>query len=357
MERSNIKGIIKKYITAHRMAHANMRIPKVNHILTSEEINIIKSTWGKEFCRGKIKCYEFYKKFCGIFDINYIPNDYYYLAETVLNKGWASSFLQHKCNLKYFIPEINRPVTLLQCIDGHLLGKDDLVINMLDAINLLKSKEEFVFKIAQGTGGGNGVKKIILKTQPDKERYLQDLLSSSKNFIVQECIKQSSFMAGFNFDSVNTIRVLSLNINDQCTVLSSFLRMGGKGSFVDNLSSGGGVLVGINKDGILNYWGIRKNYEQVEVAPSGLVFKNTRIDYYDAIKEFVIQTHKRFCPANLIGWDITVDDNHNIIVIEVNLDSAEIEAHQIFNGPIFGGRIKEVMKYIDNNSSDIKIRL
>ena len=190
------------------------------------------------------------------------------------------------------------------------------------------------------------MQKIKWEGQEDAELMLERLLKP-EDLIIQELLYQSDFMASFNPDSVNTFRLLTLNINERCTVLSSFVRMGAKGSFVDNLCSGGGALVGISQDGKLCDFGIRKDYSKCYETPTGLAFKGMQVPDWNNIKETVIGFHQHIPYANLIGWDITVDKKGVPIVIEINLDSAEIEAHQIFNGPVFGDRLDEVRNYIE----------
>ena len=56
----------------------------------------------------------------------------------------------------------------------------------------------------------------------------------------------------------------------------------------------------------------------------------------------------------MIGWDVTIDKEGNPIVIEVNLDRALIEAHQVFNGPVFGDRLAEVKEYIENRKPTLR---
>lgn len=125
-------------------------------------------------------------------------------------------------------------------IDGHYVSEDNTEMSKNEAIMLLKSKEEFICKVAMGTGGGRGVQKIRMEEQTDPHLTLDQLLKP-EDLIFQEVLSQSDFMASFNPDSVNTFRFLTLNINEHCTVLSSFVRMGAKGSYVDNLCSGGGI--------------------------------------------------------------------------------------------------------------------
>ena len=264
----------------------------------------------------------------------------------MLNLRWASFFLQHKCNLKYIIPECNRPKTILQKIDGHYVFEDNKEITHEEAINLLRKKDLFMCKIALGSGGGHGVHKVCLSREKNSNELLDEMLKP-EDLIFQEVIQQSVFMSSLNPDSVNTFRLLTLNINGICTVLSSFVRMGAKGSYVDNLCSGGGALVGINQEGCLNEFGIRKDYSKCYETPTGISFKKLEVPNWEGIKEKIIRFHKQIPYANMIGWDVTIDKDGEPIVIEINLDSAEIEAHQIFNGPVFGERFDEVRQYIE----------
>ena len=329
-----------------RLHKANKRLNKQKKAqLTSTELSEVKALWGKEFNKGKRDAYAFYKAFCDRFDIRYMPNDYYNYAELVLNLRWAAYFLQHKCCFDFFIPECNLPSTIIKKIDGHYLVNNK-EISEIEAVRVLRDEETFVFKIARATGGGMGVKKVDLVEIGDPDCYLVELVKPS-DFICQKVIEQSAFMAQFNPGSCNTIRILTLNINGEATVLSSFIRMGGIGSFVDNLSTGGGVLVGVDQDGNLSSWGINKQYDRIFQAPTGVLFKGLQIPDFQTIKGFVLSLQKEMPFANLIAWDIAISKNGKPIVIEYNLDVGEVEAHQVFNGPVFGERTNEVREYIN----------
>ena len=204
-------------------------------------------------------------------------------------------------------------------------------------------------KLLGELGGGKGVRKIVLDEIQDKDSFLDELLSSI-DIEFEKVVQQNVFLSQFNPDSVNTIRFITLNINEKCTVLSAFLRMGSRGSFVDNLSGGDGVLVGINQEGYLNGFGVDKRFNKIYQAPTGIALKGMCIPDYDRIKQQIVDFHKKIPFANLIGWDVTLDRDMNPIIIEINLDTAVIEAHQVFNGPVFGDRINEVRRYIDERT-------
>lgn len=297
-----------------------------------------------------------YKNFCGKFDPNYVPDDYYSFAERVLNLRWFAWFVEGKANLKFFIPPENRAKVLLQKIDGHFVKEDNVEITLSDAKSILSGCPEFMAKVARESGGGIGVRKIVWDSISDKESVLNEIMSPI-DMVYEYVIRQNDFMSMFNPDSVNTIRFVTLNINGKCTVLSAFLRMGNKGSCVDNLSGGGGVLVGINQEGLLSDFGIDKHFNKKFESPTGVVFKGVKIPNYGGIKGKIISFHQRIPYANLIGWDVALDELGNAVVVELNLACALVEAHQIFNGPIFGDRLDEVMAYIENRKPLLKCHL
>ncbi len=344
--------IAYKYDLRRREEKCNERGARYTQAtLSKDEIEAIKKVWGRY--GGKYHAFSFYKKFCGVFNPHFVPDDYYDFAEHVLNLRWSAYFLQHKCNLKYIIPVQNRAKVILQKIDGHIVYEDNTEISKQEAITCLKNHPVFMAKIARGTGGGKGVQKVLLNELKDVNSSLEKLLSPI-DVEFEEVIKQSDFLSQFNPDSVNTLRFVTLNINGNCTLLSTFLRMGSRGAFVDNLSGGHGVLVGITKDGVLNDFGIDKNFEKKYESPTGVPFAGIVVPDFSSIKNQIIKFHKKIPFANLIGWDVTIDCKGNPIVIEVNLDSALVEAHQVFNGPIFGDRLKEVMEYIQERKPLLK---
>lgn len=341
--KEKVKYIYKNHISKARNKQLNYPF---NVKITTSELSKLKSYWNSKISNNRLICYEFYKSF-GLFDPQLIPNDIYAEAERLLNPFRYSLCAQHKCLLKLFIPAESRPTTIIQNIDGHYFDSQDNPISKKQAIEIAKGYTPFMIKIAAGSGGGRGIKKVEIDYDVEKtfDEYGRD-------FICQGVLKEHETLARFNPECINTIRVLSLNINDKCDILSSFVRMGGLGSIVDNLhsSKGTGVLVGLKPNGTFHSFGIDKNYNKVILAPTGIPFEGLKLEHYQEVKEFVQHWHQKSFPfANLIGWDIIINVEGKPIVIEINLDSADIAAHQIFNGPIFGDRTQEVLDYIKAN--------
>lgn len=329
----------------HRKRYYNYRTicMKQKANLTADEKTAIRNVWGKSW-GGQLESYRFYKAMCGEVNPHFVPDDFYAYAERVLNLRWSAYFLQHKCLLKATIPARNRAKVLLQKIDGHFVTEGNEEMSKAQAKEILSSCPEFMAKVARATGGGKGVRKIVWDKISNKEEVLSDIMYPI-DMEYELVLRQHEFMAQFNPDSINTFRIITLNINEHCSVISTFMRMGAKGSFVDNMCSGG-VTVGVDKEGNISEYGVDESFDKHLKSPSGLTFKGMKVPDFETIKQKVIALHKRIPYANLIGWDISLDETGEVIVVEMNLDGAILQQHQIFNGPIFGDRIEEVKAYI-----------
>lgn len=288
--------------------------------------------------------HSFYKGFCGYFDERFIPSDIYNgLVEYTLNLRKYSICLQHKAILGNFIESRNRCNTIINVIDNVCYDHDWNILSVDEVVDKVKLLNCNVI-IKPSTASGGGRKVLFLNSKDIKN----DDFFNKGDCIIQDFLREGDELSRFNLDTLNTIRMLTLNLNGKCTVLSFFLRMGIKGMHVDNLSSGG-ILVGIKDDGRLHDFALDKKLNKVYESPSGILFKGQIINCYNALKEFALNNHKRIALANLIAWDLAIDKEGNPIVVEINLDSGEIQFHQIYNGPLFGERTNEVIEYVKSH--------
>jgi hypothetical protein len=120
---------------------------------------------------------------------------------------------------------------------------------------------------------------------------------------------------------------------------------------VDNFSSGG-MLVGIDGlSGKLASHAIDGSWKKYSNSPSGIPFEGCVINSFDKIKMKVIEYHRQLPLTKIIAWDFAVTSNSDIVFIENNLETPEIDFLQYFNGPLFGERTKEVIDYIKSNQA------
>ena len=315
--------------------------------LTRTEKKQIKALWEPINSRGinLYRWHQFYKACCGYFDERFVPSTIYNgLLEYTMNQRKFSSFLQHKGEFHLFIKPEHRCKTIFSNINEKLYDDEMDLLTKSKALQILHERKDdmIVVKPSIGSGGGRGVRMLSKK---DITLSNFDEILGTTDYIVQDVLHEGEDLRRFNRDTVNTIRLLSLNLNGRVSVLSAFLRMGAKGMLVDNVSSGG-IFVGIKSDGYLHDYALDKGLNKTYISPSGMVFKDVYLSSYSSICDFAMRHHKDFPLANLIAWDFAIDEKNNVIVLEINLDSGDVHWHQMFNGPLFGDRTEEVIDYV-----------
>lgn len=103
--------------------------------------------------------------------------------------------------------------------------------------DFLHTHSRFVLKPNRGTSG-EGVQ-IIARDQFASDDALLDFIRLKKEFVLEEIICQHPQMARLNPDSINTLRIVFLSAAGQTHFLYCSVRVGRRGSSVDNLCAGG----------------------------------------------------------------------------------------------------------------------
>ena len=165
------------------------------------------------------------------------------------------------------------------------------------------------------------------------------------DFIVQRPLQPASGVAAMNASSINTIRIMTLKL-DEPAVVSSVIRVGRAGSPVDNMTFRRRRCLRDQPGGRLNAWAT-----------------DSRDNRVSSIRTTVIASMVRKCrgsrrrgtscgapPApfyfDLASWDVTIDPQCRPTLVEVNLRGQEISFHQVNNGPLFGERTEEVLHHV-----------
>lgn len=128
---------------------------------------------------------------------------------------------------------IKTPKVVLRNVGGVLYNADFDPLTKSQALDLMNKYSALVFKTSCNSGHGTGV------TMVEKCDYENEMEIREKDYIVQEILKQHSFLSNYNSSSVNIIRITTLNLDGEVTVLSGILRIGPPGAFCDLLERGG----------------------------------------------------------------------------------------------------------------------
>ena len=141
-----------------------------------------------------------------------------------------------------------------------------------------------------------------------------------KSMFIEPSLKQESFLHTFNPDTVNTVRVLTLNdINGNIKIISAAVRFGRKGGFVDNMHAGG-LAVSINLNtGCMESYGARRHEptKYYEHPDSHIKFEGCKVPQWDEIRSLVIRTLTYLPPYRSVGFDIVTTEN-GPLVLEIN---------------------------------------
>ncbi|MEX2347523.1 MAG: sugar-transfer associated ATP-grasp domain-containing protein [Balneolaceae bacterium] len=265
----------------------------------------------------------------------YIPEDiFYFKIEPILNNEeyyWTYS------NKMLFHRVLNvSSLDLIYKLKGNLYDSD---FNIMHHNLFNELSGPFIAKKMIDSQGGKGIKKI------ETPGNLLNYLNSHDNIIIQRYLQQHPFFQKLNETSLNTIRVISLSMNNKINVLSAVLRMGRTGSIVDNLSSGG-LTIGIDKSGYTRNFLFDKNFQRYEHThpDSNVTISSKKIPGFKAMMELTKELHKKVPFIGLVSWDMAIDSEGNIIVLEMNIKEQGINLHQLNNGELFGSRTDEVLR-------------
>jgi Sugar-transfer associated ATP-grasp len=169
----------------------------------------------------------------------------------------------------------------------------------------------------------------------DKTFIKENLLSNS--YVIQEGLKQHPDMDAIYSGSINTCRIITRVMNGEPEILFSMLRMGQKGSEVDNASQGG-LYCKIDKDsgqlGDFAYSNDRQKY--YHHTDTNVEFAKTKVIQWDAINKFILRVATQCREISMVGWDVALTETGPVI-IEIN-EGPDIEIVQ----DLYGG-IKDMM--------------
>lgn len=300
---------------------------------------------------------ELYYRYNGIRSEKYIPASlyYYYIVPFLIKTEFLHAY-DDKCIYSKLFPNMKQPQALLKNMNGRFYvpsensynGEEE--ISFIEAIEYLKTQGLAVIKPSMGSGGKDvQLVDFTIKAPMEIEVLLREYKS---NFIVQEPIRNSAELKRLNATSLNTCRIYTYRRVDssEYVVLGSAIRFGGKDSFRDNACSGGGFCK-INDDGRLDDVIYRYRHFDKGSLTQDKGIDKLYVPQYDKMVECCKALHRCLPYCDLVGWDITEDENGELILIEYNY-AADSEFLQIFNGPAFGDYTDELMEKLTQPTTE-----
>lgn len=338
-------------IDAHEIFSKNVKE------LSKQQEKEIYKYWSKFTNDFDIAYHRYYIDRTGKFDVRFIPDDIFagyidgYLNNRAIEPGIAD-----KNYFDMYLRGFRMPKTYVHLINGIYEDESYNIISKEKALDILSEKEKITVKPSMSSYGGKNVFFFENATRDEIERYVND--APCQNLIFQETIKQSSKTAKLHPESLNTIRIMTLILDNDVKILPCSFRMGVGKSRVDNASNGG-IYCKINDDGTLSGVAYNTLGEKFISHPDGGEFNHVKFDFMDKIKHLVKKAAERFPHFRLIGWDIAIDENDEPMIIEANLTMSSLDVIETVCGPLFGEYTEQVLnevfcqKHIEKQSMDI----
>lgn len=278
----------------------------------------------------------------------YFLTDYYY--QFVLNKtnNYHDVYaFKNKAMYDVYFLRIPVPVVITRFIYGVVKDGKMNDISRDKEIEILLEQKRFIIKPSVETGCGKGVRIIDLEKIEYPRLYLADLLNQyGSGYVTQEIIMQHPAIAALNPTSLNTCRITTILLNGRLTS-SGIIKVGKIDSEVDNWHSG--YIIGLTEEGEFLEYGYDSHLNKVKKTDNGLVLGGRIVPLYTEMKELVSFLHRYYFPhLGVLGWDVCVDKDNEIRVIEVNVDYPGIAGEQFCSGTFFEDRCEEINKLIMN---------
>lgn len=321
--------------------------------LTKEQKEEIDDYWSRYGVQWPdYSWYQMYYGVTGIQDPRFMPDVFvgkviypYYNRQSYI-AGWDDKNLYAK-----LLDVVQFPQVLCHRMNGRYFDKNWKPIsnygNEFEKICKLiyeSTKDDgFILKETTNTNSGKGVKLYRASSFKEVQNVLNE--RKSNDFIIQKKVKQHGFFNQFCSTSVNIIRIVSWQHDEEVTLFPASMRFGVEGSHTDIVWIDGvevANVVGIEDSGIIKdrYVSFSGNI-QVEKK-----INNRIVPSWDKIRNIISEGHKRMPFFDIIGWDFTVDENSNPVCIEYNIIWPGTILYQYANGPFAGNSTDEFISFL-----------
>lgn len=302
--------------------------------LTQEQTEKIYNYWKKYTDDFQIDYHKYYIDRTGKFDERFIPDDLFVAyIDGYLNNRAIEPGIADKNYFDLYLKGFKLPETYIHLINGIFEDKDYNIISKQKAKKILHNHNKIVVKPSMASYGGKDVKILENLSNEEIDDFVDNL--NNDNLIFQEVIEQSEMTAKLHPKSLNTIRIMTLILDNEVKILPTAFRMGVGNAKVDNASFGG-IYCRINDDGTLSDFAYDALGNRFDIHPDGGKFSDIKFDFMDKVKLLVKAAAQRFPHFRLIGWDIAINKDNQPVIIEANLTMSGMDVIETICGPLFG---------------------
>lgn len=277
----------------------------------------------------------------------------------VLNPPEFRKDFSDKNDFDKFLPAGFMPATILRKRYKTFSDSEynEISIDKATLNNLLEPYCKVILKPTVDSNSGKGVMLFVktdgewLHKKDGTELNVEFLEQLNGSWILQEALEQHPFMAQFNPTSVNTLRLATYRSvkDNEVHLLSSVIRMGAQGAFVDNLHKGG-HMIRVMADGRLDNHCFdasarRSNtHGDIDFSQTNLI-----VPEWEKVAAFAKKVAERIDGCRLMQHDIMIDKSGNPRLIEYNIGAFSAWIAQFTGTPALSDRTEEIHDYVIQN--------
>ena len=135
------------------------------------------------------------------------------------------------------------------------------------------------------------------------QRYCKGVFGGG---IVEEVITQDLFMEQFHPDSVNTVRIPTIRLDDRTVIFHPFFRVGRGNAIVDNAGAGGIICALDAKDGTIIAAADEKGVTYIQHPETNVRLVGNTIPRWNEAIEFAKRLAEVVPTNRYTGWDIAL---------------------------------------------------
>jgi hypothetical protein len=302
---------------------------KLQHLTPQQQIavqNYWKPLVGK---RVDTRMHEIMLSLTGEFKPEFEPFEVCYEVQTKSYKRYAMNFFDDKNLYRQLLGENAIPERICECINGCYYLRDNesnkwySQIGVNEVATTLSNIEDCIIKPSTGSCGGVGVKGFQTKNGVDTssgKNVKEILIQYGTDFCIERKIHECENLQRLNETSCNTLRIHTFRNRESQKInyVSSFIRIGRKGMVVDNGNFGGLCARIFDEDSSLHGSVQLNPYMRVFETDCGISLKGYRIENHRDMIDVAIHAHERLPMFDYVGWDMAVDRDGKVVIIEFN---------------------------------------
>lgn len=297
--------------------------------LTKDQIGQIHAYWGGYNIKYTTRWHQLLFSLTGVFRPEYEPFEICGFVQDKLSTPLKQRYFDDKGLYRMLLSGYNIPVRVAECVGGiYFLPEShgQREVTFEEFKKQLNNIKKCVFKPSVGTDGGRGVclfetiDGVVTDSNATIDDFIQSLQEANiKDFCIERKIEECDNLQCLNPTSCNSLRIHTYR-NRRLGVIkyiSAYVRIGKLGKLVDNAYSGG-ICGQIHDDGMLHGAKSVYPYKVFTETESGVNIENYKIDNFKKMVDTVVSAHSNLTMFDLIGWDVTVDKEGNVVIIEFN---------------------------------------